>query len=340
MPQRRVVVITGASAGVGRAAAHAFARCGADMGLIARNAEALEAVRAEVEGMGGQAVACVADAALHDQLEAAASAIEQALGPIDVWVNNAMLTVVSPVAALQPEEVQRVTEVTYLGAVNGTLCALRRMRLRNRGTIVQVGSALSRRAIPLQAAYCGAKFALRGFTEALRCELLHERSRVAVTMVQLPAVNTPQFDWCRTRMPGRPRPVSPIFQPEVAARAILWAARHPRRELLVGGSTVMAMVAGTLAPGLVDRYLARRGYSGQQSAEPTEPDRIDNLWQPPPEDRYATHGRFDAQSRSHSAQLWMTTHRGWLLGALLAGFLAWLARRHSRRNGWRTPWKA
>src|SRR5689334_4240500 len=271
--RREVVVITGASAGVGRASARAFARRGARLGLIARDVEALQATCRDVEALGGQAVLCVADVAQSGQVENAAALIEDRIGPIDTWVSKAMVTVVSPIAQLEADEVRRVTEVTYLGTVNGTLAALRRMRPRNRGSIVQVGSALAYRAIPLQAPYCGAKFAIRGFTDSLRSELLHDRSRVKVTMVQMPALNTPQFDWCKTRMPRAPQPVPPIFKPEVAADAIVWAARHPRRELYVGWPSVKAIWANKIAPGLLDRYLARTCYDAQMTDEPVSAER-------------------------------------------------------------------
>ena len=318
--RREVVVITGASAGVGRATARAFARRGAGLGLIARDVEALQATCRDVEALGGQALLCVADVAQPGQVESAAALIEDRLGPIDVWVNNAMVTVVSPIAELDADEVRRVTEVTYLGTAHGTLAALRRMRVRNRGTIVQVGSALAYRAIPLQAPYCGAKFAIRGFTDALRSELMHDRSRIHVTMVQMPALDTPQFDWCRTRMPREPRPVPPVFEPEVAARAIVWAAHHRRRELFVGASTYKAVWANKLIPGVLDRYLARFGYASQQSRTPVGLDRSDNLFEPVSGDRGA-HGRFGAESHQASVALWLTTHRTMLLVGL-AGFAA------------------
>ena len=310
-PWRRrdeVVVVTGASAGVGRATARAFARRGARVGLIARDAEALQATCRDVEALGGKAVMCVADVARPAEVESAAAMIEDRLGPIDIWVNNAMVTIVAPVAELAPDEVRRVTEVTYLGTVYGTLAALRTMRPRNHGAIVQVGSALAYRAIPLQAPYCGAKFAIRGFTDALRSELLHERSRIHVTMVQMPALNTPQFDWCRTRMPRKPRPVPPVFQPEVAARAIVWAAHHRRRELLVGAPTMRAVWANKFIPGLLDRYLAHFGYSSQQAASLVAPDRRDNLFDAVPGD-VGAHGRFDREAHATSASLWLSTHR-------------------------------
>ncbi|HEX6793296.1 MAG TPA: SDR family oxidoreductase [Casimicrobiaceae bacterium] len=326
-----VVVVTGASAGVGRAAARAFARRGAFVGVIARDREALRATCDDIEALGGKAAMCVADVSRPAEVESAAATIEDRLGPIDVWVNNAMVTVVSPVAELEADEVRRVTEVTYLGTVNGTLAALRRMRARNRGTIVQVGSALAYRAIPLQAPYCGAKFAIRGFTDALRSELLHDHSRVHVTMVQMPALNTPQFDWCRTRMPRAPRPVPPVFQPEVAAEAIVFAAHHRRRELFVGGPTTRAIWINKLIPGLLDRYLADFGYTSQMSPMPVEPGRADNLFQAVPGDRGA-HGRFDAESRPASVELWLATHRAVGILALAGLACAALAlRRGSRR---------
>jgi short-subunit dehydrogenase len=314
-----VVVITGASAGVGRAAVREFAKRGASIGLISRDADALQATCREVEGLGGRAVMCVADVAHPGEVESAASMIEDRLGPIDVWINNAMVTVVSPVTELAPEEVRRVTEVTYLGTVNGTLAALRRMRPRNRGSIVQVGSALAYRAIPLQAAYCGAKFAIRGFTDALRSEILHDRSRIHVTMVQMPALNTPQFDWCRTKMPRQPQPVPPVFEPEVAARAIHYAAYHRRREILVGAPTWRAVWLNKFVPGLLDRYLAHFGYTSQESRLHVSPDRQDNLFEPVHGD-FGAHGRFDRISHPASAALWLTTHR--MLAMLaLAGVL-------------------
>jgi short-subunit dehydrogenase len=303
-----IVVVTGASAGVGRATVREFARRGARLGLISRDADALQETCREVESLGGQAVMGVADVSQASEVESAAAMIEDRLGPIDIWVNNAMVTVVSPVAELAPDEVRRVTEVTYLGTVNGTLAALKRMRPRNRGAIVQVGSALAYRAIPLQAAYCGAKFAIRGFTDALRSELMHDKSRIHVTMVQMPALNTPQFQWCRTRMPWQPQPVPPVFQPEVAARAIYYAAHHRRREILVGLPTLRAVWINKFIPGLLDRDLAHFGYSSQESRLPVSPDREDNLFNPVHGD-FAAHGRFDRIARPTSAALWLTTHR-------------------------------
>src|SRR5256884_1454009 len=252
---KQVIVITGASAGVGRATVRAFARQRADVGLLARGVDGLEGARREVEAAGGRALAIPTDVADADQVEAAAERVERELGPIDVWVNNAMVSVFSPVKELPADEVKRVTEVTCLGVVYGALAALRRMLPRDRGTIVQVGSALAYRGIPLQAAYCGAKHAIQGFTESLRCELLHDDSHVHVTMVQLPAMNTPQFDWVKNRLPHEPQPVPPIYAPEIAADAIVWAAHHRRRELSVGGPTAAAIWGNKIASGLLDRYL-------------------------------------------------------------------------------------
>ncbi|HTL70152.1 MAG TPA: SDR family oxidoreductase [Candidatus Eisenbacteria bacterium] len=303
----RVVVITGGSAGVGRAAALAFARQGARVALLARGKIGLEAAREELSLRGTRAIAIEVDVADEAVVELAAERIEEELGPIDVWVNNAMAAVFAPFLEIDPTEFRRVTEVCYLGTVHGTLAALKRMKPRGRGVIVQVGSALAYRSIPLQSAYCGAKHAVRGFTDSLRSELLREGSGVKLTMVQLPAINTPQFDWGANRTDRRPRPVPPIFQPEVAARAILWAARHPRRELIVGGSSLLAITAQKFLPGVLDVYLARRGYDAQLTDEPEGP-RASNLFRPVEGDR-GSHGRFDRQARAHSFQLWINTFR-------------------------------
>lgn len=324
----RVVVITGASAGVGRATARAFARHGCRLGLLARGRERLEAAAREVESLGGRALVLPVDVADAGQVEAAAARIEEVLGPIDVWVNNAMASVFAPFAAITVAEFRRVTEVTYLGVVFGTMAALRRMQSRDRGVIIQVGSALAYRSIPLQSAYCGAKHAIRGFTDALRSELLHDRSRVRVTMVQLPAINTPQFEWVRSRLPRRAQPVPPIFQPEVAAAAIVWSAVHRRRELYVGGSTIAAIVGEQVAPGLLDRYLARRGYEAQQTDEPAESVRPDNLFGPVGGPEIGAHGRFDARSRGRSFMLWLAMRGGWVAAAaVLVGVIVvvWFA---------------
>jgi NAD(P)-dependent dehydrogenase (short-subunit alcohol dehydrogenase family) len=317
----RVVVITGSSAGVGRATVRAFAREKARIGLLARGRDGLEAARREVEAAGGEAIVLQADVAQPGQVEAAADQVEQCFGPIDVWVNNAMTSVFSPVEHTTPAEFRRVTEVTYLGVVHGTLAALKRMRPRNRGTIVQVGCALAKRSIPLQAAYCAAKHAIEGFTESLRCELLHEGSGVHVTIVHLPAMNTPQFDWVKSRLPRYPQPVPPIFQPEVAAEAIVWASRHGRKkELYVGGPTVRTVVGQKFLAPLIDRYLARTGYASQQTNGVDPHNRPTDLWAPVAGD-HGAHGRFDDRSRRFSVQAWASLHRGWLaLGA--AGVVA------------------
>jgi NAD(P)-dependent dehydrogenase (short-subunit alcohol dehydrogenase family) len=311
------VVITGASAGLGRAIAHRFARDGARLGLIAREQERLEATRQEVESLGGTAVICRADVADAAALDRAADRIEQELGPIGIWVNNAMVSVLSPVSGMQPDEFRRVTEVTYLGCVFGTLAALRSMRERNQGVIIQVGSALAHRSIPLQSAYCAAKHAVAGFTASLRCELLHEHSGVRVTMVQMPAMNTPQFEWVRSRMARRAQPVPPIFQPEVCAEAVHYAAHHDvGREMLVGWPTVQAVWGNKLVPALLDRYLGRTGFRSQQAEESELSGRPDNLWQPVP-GGWGAHGRFDDRARRQSFQIWLRL-RPAVAGAALA----------------------
>ncbi len=317
-PRREVVVVTGASAGVGRAIVHAFARRGAAIGLLARGEQALEEVRAEVEQLGGVGLPLSTDVADSAQVDAAATAVEDQLGEIDIWINDAMSTVFARFLDTEPEEFRRATEVTYLGTVYGTMAALRRMVPRDRGKVVQVGSALAYRAIPLQAAYCGAKFGVRGFTDSIRSELLHDRSRVQITMVQLPGVNTPQFNWCRAKLPKHPQPVPPIYQPEVPAEAVYWAAHHRRRELWVGYSAVQAILASRFANGLADRYLARKGFSGQQIPEmPLEGERTGNLFEPL-SGLAATHGMFDAKAKGSSPQLWAATHRRGLAAAAAA----------------------
>lgn len=323
MEQPQVIVVTGASAGIGRAIVRLFAARGAHVGLIARGLDGLDGARREVEAGGGRALVLSLDVSNADEVERAAERIEAELGLIDVWINNAMVSVFSPIREMTPEEFRRVTEVTYLGYVYGTLSALKRMLPRDRGVIVQVGSALSYRAIPLQSAYCAAKHAVKGFTESLRSELIHDRSKVRVTMVHLPAHNTPQFAWVKSRLPKKPRPVPPIFQPEVAAEAVLWAASDPKRERWVGWPTVKAILGERVIPGYLDRYLATHGYSGQQSAEPAERDRPHNLWQPVPGD-HGAHGTFDYCARDRSAQLWASMRRGQLAlaAALVAAALA------------------
>lgn len=325
------VVITGASAGVGRATAREFAKHGARIGLLARSSDRLEAARSEVVALGGQAVALPADVADAEQVDRAAATIEAEFGPIDIWINVAMTTVFSPFSDITAAEFKRVTEVTYLGNVNGTLAALRHMQARDRGMIVQVSSALAYRSVPLQTAYCGAKHATNGYTEALRTELRHQRSKVRVTVVDMPGLNTPQFDWCKNKLPKRARPMAPVYQPEVAARAIYWAAHHRRRQLYVGIPTVATIWLNKLAPGLMDRFLARNAVSGQQTQESAEPDRPGNLWEPVRGDPGAR-GRFNDEAHASSIQLWMTTHRGWMTvvaaGAILA--TAGLSRRKRR----------
>ena len=330
-----VVVVTGASAGVGRAIVRAFAKRGAHIGLLARGEEGLEGARREVEALGGRAIVLPTDVADPAQVEAAAEAVERELGPIDVWVNDAMVSVFSPVKEMSCEEFRRVTEVTYLGYVYGTLAALKRMLARDRGAIVQVGSALAYRSIPLQSAYCAAKHAIKGFTESLWCELIHDRSHVHVAMVQMPALNTPQFDWTRSRLPRRAQPVPPIFQPEVAAEAVVFAAHHRRRELFVGAPTVAAILGNRIAPRLLDHYLAYIGYSAQQTDEPEPASRPDNLWSPVAGD-HGAHGRFDERARGSSPQLWLDTHRG-LIGAAAIACLAGAALSLARTTR-RTPW--
>jgi short-subunit dehydrogenase len=331
-----VVVVTGASAGVGRATARLFGSLGARVCLVARGRDGLEAAARELDAMGATSIVCQADVSNAARVEAVAEETERRLGPIDVWVNNAMVTVMSTIAESTPEEFRRVTEVTYLGAVHGTLAALRHMRARNRGTIVQVGSALAYRAIPLQSAYCAAKHAMRGFTDSLRTELMHEGSDVHVTMVQLPALNTPQFEWSRARVDRQPQPVPPIYQPEVAARAVVFAAAARRREVWVGAWNACLMFGNKLAPALGDRYLARTGFASQVTDEPIDPQRRDNLEHPLPGD-YGARGRFDARARAWSPGLWLSMHRpGIALTLATAGaaaLLLWRGRNSVRPRG-------
>src|SRR5687768_2467025 len=330
MPE--VVMITGASAGVGRATAVAFARQGALIGLLARGRAGLEGALRDVEAAGGRGTVCEVDVADAQAVDDAAARVEETFGPIDIWINNAMASVFSPVRQMTAAEFKRVTDVTYLGVVHGTMSALKRMCRRDRGVIVQVGSALAYRGIPLQSAYCAAKHAVQGFCESLRSELLHDGSHVRVTMVQLPALNTPQFDWVKSRLRGRGQPMPPIFQPEVAADAILWAAHHDRRELYVGVPTTGAVIGNTLAPGVADRYLARVGYTAQQTDEPDDPDRPHNLWKPVDAERdWGAHGRFGARARTSSWQLWLTQHRRAVALVSLGLIGAVLSIRGSRR---------
>ncbi len=313
MKQAPVVMITGASAGIGRATAEAFGHSGARIGLIARGRERLEATRDAVKAAGGDALVLPVDVADAEGVEQAAIDLEAQFGPLDIWVNSAMATVFSPLARMTPDEFRRVTDTTYHGTVYGTMAALKRMLPRDRGTIVQVGSALAYRGIPLQSAYCGAKHAIRGFTDSLRSELLHERSRVKLTMVQLGAFNTPQFDWNRNHMPRRPQPLPPMFQPEVAAKAIMWAASHPRREVSVGLASVLTQLGQKVLPGFMDRYMARNAWDGQMADESAVPFRKDNLFEPVA-GNYGSHGRFDDQAKNASVQALLSRHRGLVTG--------------------------
>jgi NAD(P)-dependent dehydrogenase (short-subunit alcohol dehydrogenase family) len=310
-----VVVVTGGTAGVGRATARRFAAAGARVAVLARDAARIAAVEAELRSFGADAIGVVADVADPEAVDAAAERAENELGAIDVWVNNAMTSVFSELIDVSPAEYHRVTDVVYHGAVHGTMSALRRMLPRNRGRIVFVGSALAYRGIPLQSAYCGAKHAIMGMFESLRAELLHRDSAITLSIVQLPAVNTPQFDWCRSKLPYRSQPVPPIFQPEVAAAAIEFAARTGRRETWVSSSTLLAIVADKVAPGIADHYLARTGYAAQQTDEPEDPTRADNLFAPVPGD-WAAHGRFDARAHERSPLTWVSMHRGLVATAL------------------------
>lgn len=317
---RRIVVVTGASAGVGRATAVEFAKHGWRVALVARGTDGLEGARQDVERVGGQALVIPTDVADSAQVEAAAEQVEAQWGPIDVWVNDAMSTIFAEVLTILPEDFRRATEVTYFGTVWGTLAALRRMQPRNAGTVVQVGSALAYRSIPLQAPYCGAKSAIRGFTDSVRCELIHARSRVHITMVQLSAFNTPQFGWGRTNMTKRPRPMGKIFQPEIAARGIYFAATHRRREVWIGWPAVKAILGTRVFPGLLDRMLGNTAVDGQHTDEPLPVGRQDNLYTPVPGD-HGAHGRFDAEAHDFSLQVWLTMHRG----VMLIGAVALLA---------------
>lgn len=323
-----VVVITGASAGVGRATALEFAKKKARIGLIARAEQSLEDTRREVEQLGGEALILPLDVADADAVFAAAKTVSEKWGPIDIWINNAMVSVFSPVKEMTAEEYRRVTEVTYLGYVYGTLAALKQMLPRNRGKIIQVGSALAFRSIPLQSAYCAAKHAIKGFTESLRVELLHDKSDVSVTLVNLPAVNTPQFRWVRSRLPRSPQPVPPIYQPEVIAQGIYWAAHSKRRALRIGVSTDIALWAEKLSPGFADRHLAKMGYDSQQTFAPVEHNRLDNLFESRFE-KASTHGDFDKRAREFSLQLFLNENRKYIaMTAIVAisGFLFYKSR--------------
>jgi NADP-dependent 3-hydroxy acid dehydrogenase YdfG len=313
---KRVIVVTGAAAGVGRAIAREFGRERARVALIARNETTLEVVKQEVESLGGEALVLPLDVADSKAIEAAAQKIEEQWGKIDVWVNDAMVSVFSPVDEMLADEYKRVTEVSYLGYVYGTLSALKRMKARNQGVIIQIGSALAHRSIPLQSAYCAAKHAIAGFSESLRTELLHDQSKVQVCQVNLPAINTPQFSWVKSRLPRKPQPVPPIYQPEVIARAVRHVSHHPRRTLNIAYPTLKAIFAEKIAPSLADRYLAKTGYDSQQTSEPVSPERKDNLWDAVAEDRGAR-GTFSSRSKNFSPVLWLDLHRGPLLSAVM-----------------------
>jgi short-subunit dehydrogenase len=324
MPE--TVVITGASAGVGRAVARRFAKDGCNIGLIARDSDRLERAAAEIREQGGRAEIHAGDIADPTTAENAAAAFEDTLGPIDIWINVAMATIFAPFSEITPEEFKRATEVTYLGYVYSTMAALKRMRTRNRGVIVQTGSALAYRSIPLQSPYCGAKHAIVGFTDSIRSELIHDDSAIDITVVQLPAVNTPQFDWGLNKLPNRPQPVPPIYEPEIAANAIHYAAHHPRRELWLGWSSVMAILGQRVMPGYLDRMLAKKAWSGQQTDAPAL-DRPNNLFSTVKGD-YGAHGRFDDRARGHSSELWLVEREKAVLvvaGVVLLAAMALLA---------------
>ena len=309
-----VVMITGAAAGIGRATAQAFAKRGAHIGLLARGRVGLEGAKSDVEKLGGRGLILVADVADDKAVEAAAEKLENEFGPLDIWINDAMASVFAPIMEMTPEEYRRVTDVTYLGYVWGTMAALRRMRPRNRGVIIHVGSALAYRGIPLQSAYCAAKHAIQGFTDSLRCELIHDKKNIHVCIVEMPAVNTPQFGWVKNKLPNKAQPVAPIFQPEVAADAIVFAATHKRREIYVGFPTVEAIIGNKIAPGILDHYLA--SYKTQQTDESRNPDQPDNLFAPVEHD-FGAHGTFDNLARTFSPQLWLTKNRVWVITIIL-----------------------
>lgn len=315
---QEVVVVTGASAGVGRAVAHEFAKRGACIGLVARGRAGLAGAKREVERLGGKAIAIPTDVADPKQVFDAAKKVEEKFGPIDVWVNVAMASVFSPIKEMTPDDYQRVTNVTYLGYVYGTLAALKTMLSRDHGTIVQVGSALAYRSIPLQSAYCAAKHAISGFTDSLRCELIHDKSNVHVTAVHLPAMNTTQFGWVKSRLQRKAQPVPPIYQPEVAAKAVCWAAHHRRREVWVGHSTVEAIIGQKFIPGALDKYLGKTGYESQQLDQPEDPGRPNNVWEPLDDKQdHGWHGTFGQRSAKWSLQLWVDMNRDWLIGGAI-----------------------
>jgi NAD(P)-dependent dehydrogenase (short-subunit alcohol dehydrogenase family) len=323
--QGQVVVVTGANAGVGRAAARAFAEAGAGwVALLARDRARLDETAAEIEARGAKALVVEVDVSDADAVERAAERVEQEAGPIDVWVNNAMATIFSPIGDITPEEFKRVTDVTYLGTVYGTMSALKRMRRRNSGAIVQVGSALAYRSIPLQSAYCGSKHAIRGFTDSIRTELIHDNSAIHISMVQLPGVNTPQFEWCRTKVHRHPQPVGTVYEPEVAAKAIVFAATHHRREIYVGLPSAVTIIANKLFPGVLDRLMAKQAYEQQFTDEAIPADRPDNLFHAVPSP-YRAHGSFGQRAHASSPQLWTSLHRDAIGAALAFGGLCALA---------------
>ncbi len=340
--KNEVVVVTGASAGLGRAIARHFGSHGACVGLLARGVDGLRAAQREIEASGGKALVLPMDVSDADAMERSAQAIEREFGPIDIWVNNAMASVFSPVREMEPIEYKRVTEVTYLGVVYGTLCALKRMLPRDRGIIVQVGSALAYRSIPLQSAYCAAKHAIAGFTDSLRCELIHDKSNVRLTMVQMPALNTPQFGWVKSRLKHKAQPVPPIFEPEVGARAVYWAAHNHRREVYVGSPTVAAIVGNKVAPDLLDWYLGQTGFDSQQTGEPEDPNRPNNLWSPVPGD-HGARGAFTSRAHARSYELEVSLNRPWVaaIGCLIAAGAYYFASRDRntrsvRKRMWHT----
>ncbi|MGN6059185.1 MAG: SDR family oxidoreductase [Sphingomicrobium sp.] len=334
--KRETVVVTGGTAGIGRATAREFARHGCNVAVFARGKDGLDATRRDIEDLGGRALAIPTDVADWKAVEAAADQVERELGPIDIWVNNAFAGIFSRFMDVTPDEYERVTQVTYFGQVNGTRTALKRMLPRDRGAIVLVGSALAYRGIPLQSAYCGAKHAIQGFLDSVRCELLHDKSNVTITMVQMPGVNTPQFDWIRAKLPGQPRPVGKVYQPEVAARAIYAAAHDGRKEMLVGLPTVEAVWGNKVASSMLDEYLAATGFKSQQRPERVRPDRKDNLFEPVSGD-HGAHGSFDAEAVDSSAELWITEHKRQLglaaLGAAAAAGLGFMLASRSGNTG-------
>lgn len=307
--KNKIVVITGASAGVGRATSTAFAQLGCQIALLARGIDGLEGAKKDVEKNGGTACIYEVDVSNPIAIEQAADKIELEMGPIDIWINNAMCSVFSPIKHITPAEFKRVTEVTYLGQVYGTMAALKHMLPRNSGSIILIGSALAYRGIPLQSAYCGAKHGIEGFFESLRCELFHDQSKIHLTMVQLPAMNTPQFGWVMNKLPNKPRPMGTVFEPEVAAKAIVFAATHQRRQIYVGAPTFEAIIANKIAPGLMDKYLGKIGYKGQQTSEKEDPKHPNNVWHPLPGDR-GPHGSFGKEAYHHSIALWIVIHKG------------------------------